>query len=434
IIGAFPFASALHVDMVSVFHEGGRTKAGGRGASALRRVLVVTQVAVAFVLLLGAGLLMASFRQVLSIDPGFDPRQVMTASVTLPSSRYPDGDRLRAFAAEAVRRLGALPGVEGAGATSNVPFGGRYSDSVILAEGYQMQPGESLISPSRIRVTPGFFETMRIPLKRGRLFDGRDAKDTPRVIIVDERLAQKFWPGQDPVGRRMYRPGDAADLLATNERTQWLTVIGVVGEVKQRGLVESQASVGAYYFPVEHEPIRTMAFAVRTTTPPSGLMNDVRKTVAALDPELPVFSAKTMEEWIDESLVTRRWPMLLSMGFGLVALLLSAVGIYGVLAYVVTQRTKEIGIRMALGSTPRAVFELVLKEGLVLIGIGFAAGAAGVFAIRRGLEAQLYGVELGDPGVLVIVVALLGAVAAAACAFPARRATLVDPVVALNRE
>jgi len=434
VIGAFPFASALRVDMISVFHEGGRSRAGGRGASALRRALVVTQVAVAFVLLLGAGLLMASFRQVVSVDPGFDPRQVLTASVTLPASRYAGDDELRAFTAEAMRRIGALPGVTQAGATSNIPFGGRYSDSVILAEGYQMMPGESLISPSRIRVTPGFFEAMRVPLKRGRLFDGRDTKDAQRVVIVDERLARKFWPGRDPIGRRMYRPGDAADLLAINERTEWFTVVGVVGEIKQRGLVESQASVGACYFPAEHQTIRTMTFAIRTTTVPAALANDVRRVVAALDPELPVFSTKTMEEWIDESLVTRRWPMLLSLGFAVVALLLSAVGIYGVLAYVVAQRTKEIGIRMALGSTPRSVFDLVLKEGLALIGAGVAVGAVGVIAIRRGLESQLYGVRLSDPGVLAIAAMLLGTVAVAACMIPARRATRIDPVAALSQE
>jgi ABC-type antimicrobial peptide transport system permease subunit len=192
--------------------------------------------------------------------------------------------------------------------------------------------------------------------------------------------------------------------------------------------------VGAYYFPAELQTIRTMTFAIRTTTAPAALVNDVRRIVAALDPELPVFATKTMEEWIDESLVTRRWPMLLSLGFGVVALLLSAVGIYGVLAYVVTQRTKEIGIRMALGSTPRSVFELVLKEGLTLIGIGFAAGAAGVFAIRRSLEAQLYGVQLSDPGVLAIAAILLGSVAVAACMIPARRATRIDPVAALAQE
>ncbi|HSP89950.1 MAG TPA: ABC transporter permease [Vicinamibacterales bacterium] len=434
VIGAFPFASALHVDMISVFHEGGRTRAGGRGASLLRRSLVVTQVAVAFMLMIGAGLLMASFRQVAAVDPGFDPRNVLTATVTLPASRYAGDDELRTFAADAVRRIGALPGVAQAGATSNIPFGGNHSDSVILAEGYQMMPGESLISPWRLRVTPGYFEAMGIPLKRGRLFDGRDARDAPRVVIVDERLARKFWPARDPIGRRMYRPGDVADPLATNERTEWFTVVGVVGEIKQHGLVESRTSVGAYYFPVEQGGIRTMTFTMRTTTVPGALANEVRQAVASLDPELPVFLAKTMEEWIGESLVTRRWPMLLSMGFGVVALLLSAVGIYGVLAYLVTQRTKEIGIRMALGGTPRSVFDLVLKEGLVLVGAGLVVGAIGVVAIRRGLEAQLYGVRLSDPGVLAIAVLFLGAAAVTACVIPARRATRIDPVAALSQE
>jgi ABC-type antimicrobial peptide transport system permease subunit len=232
----------------------------------------------------------------------------------------------------------------------------------------------------------------------------------------------------------MYRPNDPGDVLATNEKTEWFTVVGEVGEIKQQALVESRTSIGAYYFPVEQETIRTMTFAIRTTTGPAALVNDVRRVVAALDPELPVYSTKTMEEWIDESLVTRRWPMLLSMGFAVVALLLSAVGIYGVLAYVVTQRTKEIGIRMALGSTPRSVFDLVLKEGLALIGVGFAVGALGVIAIRRGLESQLYGVGLSDPGVLAIAAMILGTVAVAACMIPARRATRIDPVAALAQE
>jgi len=275
---------------------------------------------------------------------------------------------------------------------------------------------------------------VRIPLKRGRVFDERDTEDAQRVVLVDERLARKFWPGRDPIGRRMYRPNDPGDVLATNEKTEWFTVVGVVGEIKQRGLVESQASVGACYFPAEHQTIRTMTFAIRTTTVPAALANEVRIVVAALDPELPVYSTKTMEEWIDESLVTRRWPMLLSMGFAVVALLLSAVGIYGVLAYVVTQRTKEIGIRMALGSTPRSVFDLVLREGLALIGAGFAVGAVGVIAIRRGLESQLYGVRLSDPGVLAIAALLLGTVAIAACTIPARRATRIDPRAALAQE
>jgi predicted permease len=434
VIGAFPLASALRLDLSSVLHEGGRAGTGGRGPRVLRRTLVVAQVAVAFVLLLGASLLMASFRQVLSVDPGFDPRQVLTASVSLPGSRFTNDDQLRAFAAQALARVRALPGVLKAGATSNIPFGGRYNDSVIVAEGYQMLPGESVISPSRAVITPGYFEAMRIPLKRGRLFDARDTKGAQHAVIVDERLAKKFWPGRDPLGRRMYRPSSPENVLATDDKTDWITVVGVVGDVKQRGLVESQASVGAYYFPFDQDTARTMILAIRTTTDPTALVNQVRREVAALDPELPVYSTKTMEELTDDSLVTRRWPVVLSMGFGVVALLLSAVGIYGVLAYLVTQRTKEIGIRVALGSTPRSVFDLVLKEGLVLVGVGLGIGAIGVFAIRKSLEAQLYGVQPSDPAVLAIATLVLGAVALVACVIPARRATRIDPVVALSSE
>ena len=432
-IGAFPLATALHVNLSSVFHEGGRTGSGGRGARLLRRALVVTQVAIAFMLLLGAGLLTASFRRILSIDPGFDPRQVLTASVSLPASRYPQ-DKLAPFSVESLRRIRALPGVMHAGATSSIPFGDDRSDSVIFAEGYQMQPGESVISPTRVEATPGYFEAMRIPLRRGRFFDDRDTKDARHVVVVDERLARKFWPGRDPIGRRMYRPGDMNDLLATNDKTDWLYVVGVAGEIKQDDLVTSRESVGTYYFPVEQAPIRTMTFAVRTATDAPTMANWIRREITAVDPELPVFSTKTMEERTRESLVTRRWPVLLSMGFGIVALLLSAVGIYGVLAYLVTQRTKEIGIRMAIGGTPRSIFDLVVKEGVALVGAGFVFGAAGSFAIRRSIESQLYGVRPTDPRVLALVTLVLGVVALVACSIPARRATRIDPVVALNRE
>jgi predicted permease len=432
-IGLFPLVSVLNVNLSSVFHEGGRTGSGGRGARFVRRVLVVTQVAVAFVLLLGAGLLVASFQRILSVDPGFDPRHVLTASVSLPGSRYPGDKELRAFADETLRRLRALPGVAAAGATSSIPFGGNHSDSVIFAEGYQMQPGESIISPTRVEASPGYFETLRIPLKRGRYFDARDGKDGHHVVIVDERLARRFWPGRDPVGRRMFRPNSSADLLTPTEKTDWLTVVGVVGDVKQEDLATSKAPVGTYYFPIEQETIRATTFAIRTQGDPDAIASRVRKEVAAVDPELPVFSMKTMQVLTDESLVTRRWPMLLSMGFGLIALALSAVGIYGVLAYLVTQRTKEIGIRMALGGTPRSIFDLVLREGVLLLAAGFLAGGVGAFALHKTIEGQLFGVQPTDPRVLAIVALVLAAVALAACAMPARRATRVDPVLALNR-
>jgi predicted permease len=434
VIGSFPLAVVFSANLASVFHDGGRTGTGGRGPRLLRRALVVTQVAVAFLLLIGTGLLLASFRQILAVDPGFDPRQVLTASVRLPAARYPGDKEMSAFADEALRRLRGIPGVTRAGATASLPLTGDHSDSVILAEGYQMQPGESVISPTRVEVTPGYFESMRIPLVSGRYFDDRDTGDAPLTIVVDNRLAAKFWPGQNAVGRRMFRPESAADAVAVNPKTRYLTVVGVVGEVKMDGLVSATTPVGAYYLPVSQNSVRLMTFTLKAAGDAQALASPLRAAIAGLDPELPVFAVRTMEQVTDESLVTRRWPMLLSMGFGVVALLLSALGIYGVLAYLVTQRTKEIGIRMALGSSPRAVFDLVLKEGLVLLAVGLAAGGVGLFGVGRVLESQLYGVGPANPVVMLAAGATLGLAAIVACAIPARRATRIDPVVALNTE
>lgn len=434
VLAIVPLAGAFSANLSSVLHEGGRSDTGGRTALLVRRSLVVTQVGVAFLLLIGTGLLFSSFRQVLAVDPGFDTRQVLTAQVRLPGSRYPGDKELRSFTAEALRRLRALPGVDAVGAASAVPLTGDHSDSVILAEGYQMKPGESIISPTRIEVSAGYFEAMRIRLVSGRYFEERDTETSPRVIIVDARLAKRFWPGQSPVGRRMYRPQSPEEGLAPGPKTEWLTVIGVVDEVKQDGLVTERKLVGAYYLPATQETIRRIAFVVHGQGDPGRLASPVRSALGGLDPELPVFATMTMEQVLDESLVTRRWPMLLSMAFGVVALLLSALGIYGVLSYLVSQRTREIGIRMALGSTPRRVFDLVLKEGVVLFAVGLVGGGLGLLGLRRVLEAQLYGVTPGDPSVTVVASLVLGVVALVACAIPARRATKIDPVVALNTE
>jgi predicted permease len=297
-----------------------------------------------------------------------------------------------------------------------------------------MRPGESILSPTRIETSSGYFESLRIPLVHGRYFDDRDTADAPLAVIVDTRLARRFWRGQDPIGRRMYRPQRAQNPLGVDEQTRFLTVVGVVGEIKQDGLVTAVAPVGAYYLPIAQQPVRYVTFTLRSPGDPVALSAPLRATIGGLDPELPIFSVKTVEQLADDSLVTRRWPMLLSMGFGVFALLLSAVGIYGVLAYLVTQRTKEIGIRMVVGGTPRAVFDLVVREGLVLLAVGLVAGGLGVLALRRILEAQLYGVGPGDPGVLALAALVLGVVALVACTIPARRATRINPVLALNGE
>lgn len=430
-MGLVPVLNVLPANLTSVLREEGRGSSASRGARTLRRSLVVAQVAFTFVLLAGAGLLFTSFRRVLAVDPGFVPEGVLSASVVLPRSRYADDDALRRFTDEALRRVRALPGVSAAGATDTIPFGGSNNDSVILAEGYHMKPGESVISPSSVDVTPGYFEAMGVKLVRGRFFDDGDSAGARPVIIVDEKLARRFWPDQDPLGRRLYRPTDINDLMAVTEKTVFLTVVGVIGDVKLHNLTEGDAAVGAYYFPMAQDASRGLTFALKTSGRPEALAGALRVAVSSLDPELPVFDAKTMGQRTDTALLERRSPALLAMAFGVVALLLSAVGMYGVLAYLVTQRSKEIGIRIALGSSARAIFELVLREGLLLIGAGCALGALGALALRRSLDGLLFGVRATDPLVVGTMAALLVLVALAACALPARRATRIDPVTAL---
>ena len=433
LVGLVPVLNLRQMNLSQTFREEGRSGTTGRGTRTMRRVLVASQVAFAFVLLIGAGLLLASFERVLRVEPGFDAAGLMTARVSPPSSRYSDDVQLLSFADRFLQAVRAVPGVEAAGLTSNIPFGGDFSDSVILAEGYQMVPGESLISPYQVTASAGYMEALRVPLRRGRYFTGSDTAQSPLVVIVDERLAKKFWPGQDPVGRRMFKPQNADDFTKPGPKTQWITVVGVVGETKMAGLVTSDTRVGTYYFPMPQDAMRTMTLAVRTDgdntlAPAAG----IRHALSAIDPELPLYSVRTMDDRISETLLDRRTPMLLASMFAVVALFLAAMGLYGMLVYQVAQRQKEIGIRMALGSEPGGIFRLVLREGVALVGTGLLAGLAGAFAIRQAIESQLYGVDAMDIGVLATVAGVLALVAIAACAVPARRASRIDPLIALG--
>jgi predicted permease len=432
VLSLIPTAASMGSQILGVLREEGRSATVGRGAQSLRRALVVAQVGCAFVLLIGAGLLFATFQKALAVDPGFMPAGVLTAAVSLPDSRYADDAARRRFTDEALRRVRALATVTVAGATDSLPLGNNASASAILAEGYQAKKGESLIAPSVSRVSPGYFETMRARLVAGRFFDDRDTADATIVFWIDDRLARRFWPNQNPIGRRMYRPSDGGgDMTAITAKTEFLTVVGVIAEMKQRNLTDGDRSVGAYYFPVAQSPSPGLTFVLRSSGDTTSLAGALRREIAAIDAQLPVFEVQPMSYWTARSLANRRTPALLAMVFGGVALFLSAIGLYGVLAYLVTQRRKEIGIRVALGSTAAAVFRLVLREGLILVGIGLALGGIGSLLLRHTLESLLFGVSATDSRVLLLVSGLLSAVAILACCVPARRATKIDPLVAL---
>ncbi|MFQ5743783.1 MAG: ABC transporter permease [Acidobacteriota bacterium] len=433
LVALIPLVSLLRVSLTAVFREEGRAGTAGRGVRILRKGMVAAQIALALVLLVGAGLLIASFRQLLAIDPGFEPQGVLTGTVVLTGNRYPEDADVRGFAAAALEKIRALPGVEQAGTTSQIPFGGSHSDSVIFAEGYVMQPGESAISPSRSVVTPGYFAAMGIRLLEGRAFDRSDTEEGRRVMVIDERLARRFWPAGDSLGKRMWRPTSVED--TTNpEKAEYFDIIGIVGPIKMRGLAAQLDATGAYYFPLSQETSRGLDLAIKTSGDPQALIGSVRSVIAGIDPELPLFDIHTMQERIDDSLTDRRTPMLLAVAFGAAALLLAAVGIYGVLAYMVQLRTREIGIRVALGSNPRGIFGMLLQEGLLIVALGLAVGLLGALGLRRLIESQLYGVSPLDPVVLGLVTALLAGIALAASLVPARRATCIDPVAALTQE
>ena len=432
LVALVPVVSLRQMNLSQAFREEGRSGTTGGGARRLRQALVASQVAFAFMLLIGGGLLLASFERVLRVDPGFDPSQLLTARLSPPGSRYGDDSKVRSLAQRFLEAVRTVPGVQSAGMTSNIPFGGDFSDSVILAEGYQMAPGESLVSPYQVIATPGYMETLKIPLRSGRYFADSDTSAAPRVVIVDEALAKKFWPGLDPVGRRMYLPDSIDDMTRPPANPAWLTVVGVVGETRMAGLVTSDTRVGTYYFPIGQDGMRNMTLAVRTAGDPLMVTGALRQALATIDPELPLYSVRTMDQRIGESLTDRRMPMMLAVMFAGIALFLAAMGLYGVLAYQVAQRRKEIAIRMALGSEPSGIFSLVLREGVGLLMAGLVVGLAGAFAIRRAIETQLYGVTGMEPAVLAGVAALLTVVATLACAVPAHRAARIDPMGALG--
>ena len=433
-VGLFPLVSASKIGINDALHEDSRTGTTGKKTRSVRQLLVAAQIGFAFALLMGAALFLTSFRRLLQVDPGFRPEGVVTASVSLPRSKYAKPEDWRGFLNRALPAVRAIPGVTKAGATDVIPLSGNHNDEVILAEGYQMKPGESIISPFRMDISPGYFEAMGISMIKGRSFDERDNGTAPLVVIVDEQLAQHFWPNSDPVGRRMYLPGNPQDILKVDEHTTWLTVIGVVRNLRYEHLEDKGGSAGAYYRPIEQEPDNTFSFALKAAGNTDSAVRALRAEIFRFDPDLAVFDVHSMSERIDLSLAARKTSMLLANAFGGVALFLAMLGIYGVLAYLVAQRTREIGIRVALGSSRGSILKMVLREGLELVVVGLVLGIIAAVSMQRAVASEIYGVRALDPLVLVSVMAALAIVALAACAVPARRAMRVDPIIALRSE
>jgi predicted permease len=302
-----------------------------------------------------------------------------------------------------------------------------------MAEGYVMKPGESLLAPTQSIASDGYFESMRIPLAKGRYFDARDTKDATQVVIIDERLANKFWPDRDPIGRRLYQPSDAKDLQKITKDTKFFLIVGVVKDVQFADPSADFTPVGTFYFPYDQQPQRGFVFTVKTRGAPGTIGNAMRQAVAAIEPAAPLFRMQPMQDYIDKARTDRRAFMSIAVAFGLVALFLSALGIYGVLAYSVSERRRELGVRMALGGSTASVFALILRDGGRIVGIGLAAGLAGAAGLGQLMKSVLFGVTPLSPVVLTLVTLILLVVAFIATTIPAWRASRIDPIVALGR-
>jgi putative ABC transport system permease protein len=399
-----------------------------RGHQSLRSTLVVLEMALTLVLLVGAGLLMRSFWQLQQVSPGFQPQGVLTQIVSLPGQKYKEPVQRAQFFEQLLPNIKALPGVQSVGACSVIPMSGTNSSGSFQIEGRQIPPGQSSPHGDRWQAAGDYFETMKIPLVRGRYFNVQDNANSLGVAIIDETMAKKYWPNEDPLGKRISISGEG-----TPQDPKWREIVGLVGHAKHRNL-EGESRV-QYYIPYAQRPTSNSMFVVvRTSGDPNSLAATVRNAVRNLDKDLPVFRVTTMEQLVADSMVTRRFTLWLLGIFAVTALLLAAVGLYGVLAYSVAQRSHEIGIRMALGAQSRDVQKMVVGQGMKLVLIGTGIGLIGAFALMRWLASLLFGVGAADPITYVVIAALLAGVALLACWIPARRATKVDPMIALRYE
>lgn len=423
IFGIVPALQTSRIDLNDTLKEGGRGTPGVRGLS--RNLLVVTEIALSLILLVSAGLMIQSFLRLRRVDIGLDAKNVLTATVTLPRSKYERDEQRGMFIQQLLKRVSALPGVEATGATATLPLSGGGWGRSLTVEGYPvLSVGQAPMIQHTV-VTPGYFRTMGIRLISGRDFTDADVKGGQLVTIIDERLVREYWPNESPIGKRI-RFGPPED----NE--PWHTVIGVVNSVRHQRMQEDTRQ--SVYLAHGQIPVNGVALVTRTTSDPRGLAAAIRREVAQLDPDLPVSKVRTMEEVVATSIWQPRLYAMLFAVFAGGTLILALIGIYGVMAFLVLTRTHEIGVRMALGATARDVFQLIVGRGMKLTAVGVFLGVGGALALTRLMHSLLFNTSATDPVVFILISLLLSLAALLACYIPARRASKVDPLVALRYE
>jgi putative ABC transport system permease protein len=427
----FGLAPALELsrpDLSRALKEGGRTGTVGRARQRFRDSLAVAQMALSVVLLIGALLLVRSFVELRHIDLGFNRELALTVRTSLPLSSYPNDTAVIDFYRTLRVRLSQLPGVRAVGATRLLPLTGTIGDWSITLEGKPRAPGENPNGDWQV-VTPGYFESMRMRLVRGRFFTDADNENAPLSAVINETMAKRYWPNEDAIGKRFH--------LGTADRP-WITVVGLVGQVRHNAVTETARAEmyvpHAQWLAAGASAPRGMTFVLRTSGDPLAVLGYVRQTVRSLDPNLPLADIQTLERIADDSLSQARFTTMLLALFAALALTLATIGIYGVISLLVTRRRQEIGIRIALGARPGSIVNMVVRRGMTLAGVGVLFGLVGALLLTRVLTSLLYGVTRFDPLTFAIVPAILAAVALLACLIPAGRAATVDPVIALREE
>ncbi len=422
VFGLVPAITVMRGNTNALLKEDTARGSAGKSTGAARATLVVSETALALILLVGAGLLIKSFAHLQEVNPGFSADNVLTAQIALPATRYPNDLARRIFWTRLLERVQALSGVTSVGLTSNVPFNGNVGSGSYSIVGYT-PPQHDAQPHGRQEVVGGdYFRAMQIPLVAGRFFSDSDTADSSQVVVIDQLMVKRYFADKDPIGQQIRRAGPTSPAVA---------IVGVVGTINAIDLGEPVTKERLYY-PVTQIPTASMGIVVKTRIDPKTLASQVRTAVTGLDPEQPIADVRTMDEWMARSLEGRRAPTLLLSLFGIVALTLSAIGIYGVLAFGVAQRSREFGIRQALGANSSAILSLVLVQGMRTTVIGIVLGLAGAVALTRYLQSFLFGVDAHDVTVYAGVTALLLAVALMACYLPALRATRVAPTVALR--